>query len=145
MAKEILATENVVLNEKASSKEEAIRMAGQILVDNGYVEASYVDQMLEREKLTTTYMGNSVAIPHGTEDAKKAVKSSGLSIVQLREGVDFGEGNIAKIIVGIAGKDNEHLEILSQIAIVCSEEENVEQLIQADSKETLISMFDEVN
>ncbi|KMM36340.1 PTS sugar transporter subunit IIA [Guptibacillus hwajinpoensis] len=145
MNKEILATENVVLNEKASSKEEAIRMAGQILVDNGYVEASYVDQMLEREKLTTTYMGNSVAIPHGTEDAKKAVKSSGLSIVQLREGVDFGDGNIAKIIVGIAGKDNEHLEILSQIAIVCSEEENVEQLIQADSKETLISMFDEVN
>ncbi|MDP4553220.1 PTS sugar transporter subunit IIA [Alkalihalobacillus macyae] len=145
MNKEILATENVVLNEKASSKEEAIRMAGQILVDNGYVEASYVDQMLEREKLTTTYMGNSVAIPHGTEDAKKAVKSSGLSIVQLREGVDFGDGNTAKIIVGIAGKDNEHLEILSQIAIVCSEEENVEQLIQADSKETLISMFDEVN
>ncbi|TKD67492.1 PTS sugar transporter subunit IIA [Pseudalkalibacillus hwajinpoensis] len=145
MAKEILSTENVVLNEKASSKAEAIRMAGQILVDNGYVEASYVDQMLEREEITTTYMGNSVAIPHGTEDAKKAVKNSGLSIVQLRDGVDFGDGNIAKIIIGIAGKDNEHLEILSQIAIVCSEEENVEQLIQADSKETLISMFDEVN
>ncbi|MBN8211015.1 PTS sugar transporter subunit IIA [Bacillus sp. NTK071] len=145
MAKEILSTENVVLNEKASSKAEAIRMAGQILVDNGYVEASYVDQMLEREEITTTYMGNSVAIPHGTEDAKKAVKNSGLSIVQLRDGVDFGDGNIAKIIIGIAGKDNEHLEILSQIAIVCSEEENVEQLIQADSKETLISLFDEVN
>ncbi|MFP3361487.1 PTS sugar transporter subunit IIA, partial [Planococcus sp. SIMBA_143] len=70
---------------------------------------------------------------------------SGLSIIQLREGVDFGDGNIAKIIIGIAGKDNEHLEILSQIAIVCSEEENVEELIQADSKETLISMFNEVN
>ncbi|MGA9290620.1 MAG: PTS sugar transporter subunit IIA [Anaerobacillus sp.] len=145
MAKEILSTENVLLNETAATKEEAIRMAGQILVDNGYVDESYLEQMQEREKITTTYMGNSVAIPHGTEDAKKAVKHSGLSIVQLREGVDFGDGNIAKIIIGIAGKDNEHLEILSQIAIVCSEEENVEELIQADSKETLISMFNEVN
>ncbi|WP_165999199.1 PTS sugar transporter subunit IIA [Bacillus sp. Cs-700] len=145
MAKEILSTENVLLNEKAATKEEAIRMAGQILVDNGYVDESYLEQMQEREKITTTYMGNSVAIPHGTEDAKKAVKHSGLSIIQLREGVDFGDGNIAKIIIGIAGKDNEHLEILSQIAIVCSEEENVEELIQADSKETLISMFNEVN
>ncbi|MCA0993533.1 PTS mannitol transporter subunit IIA [Bacillus hwajinpoensis] len=145
MAKEILSTENVLLNETAATKEEAIRMAGQILVDNGYVDESYLEQMQEREKITTTYMGNSVAIPHGTEDAKKAVKHSGLSIIQLREGVDFGDGNIAKIIIGIAGKDNEHLEILSQIAIVCSEEENVEELIQADSKETLISMFNEVN
>ncbi|PFG02735.1 PTS sugar transporter subunit IIA [Bacillus sp. es.036] len=145
MAKEILSTENVLLNETAATKEEAIRMAGQILVDNGYVDESYLEQMQEREKITTTYMGNSVAIPHGTEDAKKAVKHSGLSIIQLREGVDFGGGNIAKIIIGIAGKDNEHLEILSQIAIVCSEEENVEELIQADSKETLISMFNEVN
>lgn len=145
MAKEILSTENVLLNETAATKEEAIRMAGQILVDNGYVDESYLEQMQEREKMTTTYMGNSVAIPHGTEDAKKAVKHSGLSIIQLREGVDFGDGNIAKIIIGIAGKDNEHLEILSQIAIVCSEEENVEELIQADSKETLISMFNEVN
>ncbi len=145
MAKEILSTENVLLNETAATKEDAIRMAGQILVDNGYVDESYLEQMQEREKITTTYMGNSVAIPHGTEDAKKAVKHSGLSIIQLREGVDFGDGNIAKIIIGIAGKDNEHLEILSQIAIVCSEEENVEELIQADSKETLISMFNEVN
>ncbi|MCA0173794.1 PTS sugar transporter subunit IIA [Bacillus sp. RAR_GA_16] len=145
MAKEILSTENVLLNETAATKEEAIRMAGQILVDNGYVDESYLEQMQEREKITTTYMGNSVAIPHGTEDAKKAVKHSGLSIIQLREGVDFGDGNIAKIIIGIAGKDNEHLEILSQIAIVCSEEENVEELIHADSKETLISMFNEVN
>lgn len=145
MAKEILSTENIVLNEQAGSKEDAIRLAGDILVKNGYVDESYVDQMFEREKITTTYMGNFVAIPHGTEDAKKAVKHSGLSIVQLRDGVDFGDGSIAKLIIGIAGKDNEHLEILSQIAIVCSEEENVEKLIQAEDKETFISMFDEVN
>ncbi len=145
MANDILSKENIVLNEKAATKEDAIRLAGDILVNKGYVEESYVDQMFEREKITTTYMGNFVAIPHGTEDAKKAVNHSGLSIVQLREGVDFGDGNIAKLIIGIAGKDNEHLEILSQIAIVCSEEENVEKLIQAEDKETFISMFNEVN
>lgn len=145
MANDILSKENIVLNEKAATKEDAIRLAGEILVNKGYVEESYVDQMFEREKITTTYMGNYVAIPHGTEDAKKAVNHSGLSIVQLREGVDFGDGNIAKLIIGIAGKDNEHLDILSQIAIVCSEEENVEKLIQAEDKETFISMFNEVN
>lgn len=145
MAKEILAKENIKLNVSFNHKEEAIRYTGDILVDNGYVEASYVEKMLEREELTSTYMGNFVAIPHGTEDAKEQVKDSGLSVVTVPDGVDFGDGNTVKILIGIAGKGDEHLEILSKIALVLSEEENIQQILDAASEEEIIQIFDEVN
>lgn len=141
----ILAKENILLNQTIGTKEEAIRLTGSILVEKGYVDASYIEKMLEREQLTSTYMGNFVAIPHGTEDSKQFVKSSGISFVQVPQGVDFGAGNIVKLLIGIAGKDNEHLDILSQIAIVCSEEENIEKLVAAKSAEEILAIFEEVN
>ena len=145
MSKAILAKENILLNAVIGSKEEAIRLTGNILVDKGYVDADYIEKMLEREELTSTYMGNFVAIPHGTEDSKSFVKESGISFIQVPQGVDFGNGNIVKLLIGIAGKDNEHLDILSSIAIVCSEEENIEKLVAAKSAEEILSIFEEVN
>ncbi|MBO1514000.1 PTS sugar transporter subunit IIA [Metabacillus bambusae] len=141
----ILNEANIVLNKKLENKTEAIKATGQILVDNGYVKHEYIEQMLKREELSSTYMGNFIAIPHGTEEAKEAVIESGLSVIQVPEGVDFGGGNIVKILIGIAGKGNEHLDILSKIAIVCSEEENVEKLVQAKSKEEILQLLSEVN
>ncbi|PEQ90294.1 PTS mannitol transporter subunit IIA [Bacillus sp. AFS006103] len=145
MSKAILAKENILLNAVIGSKEEAIRLTGSILVDKGYVDANYIEKMLEREELTTTYMGNFVAIPHGTEDSKPFVKESGISFIQVPQGVDFGNGNIVKLLIGIAGKDNEHLDILSSIAIVCSEEENIEKLVAAKSADEILAIFEEVN
>lgn len=142
--KQVLTPENIVLNAKAANKEEAIRLAGKVLVENGYVNEQYIEKMLEREEVTSTYMGNNIAIPHGTEDGKREVISSGISIIQIPEGVEYGEGNIAKVVFGIAGKDNEHLEILSKIAILCSEQENVDRIIEATSAEELINLFNEV-
>ncbi|MGM0757770.1 MAG: PTS sugar transporter subunit IIA [Bacillota bacterium] len=143
--KQVLSKDNIFLNEQAGSKEEAIKKAGEILVANGYVTSDYVDKMFEREKISSTFMGNGIAIPHGTEDAKAAVLHSGISIIQIPDGVEYGEGNIAKVVFGIAGKNNEHLDILSQIAIVCSEEENVERIIHAKDQDELIAIFNEVN
>ena len=145
MSKAILAKENILLNASIGSKEEAIRLTGSILVDKGYVAADYIEKMLEREELTSTYMGNFVAIPHGTEDSKSFVKESGISFIQVPQGVDFGNGNIVKLLIGIAGKDNEHLDILSSIAIVCSEEENIEKLVAAKTAEEILAIFDEEN
>ncbi|TVP82512.1 MAG: PTS mannitol transporter subunit IIA [Alkalicoccus sp.] len=144
MSKAILPEENIELNVSLKDQEEAIRRAGQLLVDGGYTDASYIDKMFEREEITTTFMGNFVAIPHGTDDAKDSVHHSGLSVIQAPDGVEYGEGNTAKLIFGIAGKNNEHLEILSKIAILCSEEENVERMINASSKQELLDMFQEV-
>lgn len=140
----VLAKENIVLDADVKTKEQAIQLAGRILVERGYVEESYIEKMFEREALTSTYMGNFVAIPHGTEEAKKLVKQAGLSIVQVPNGVDFGGGNIVKVLIGIAGKDNEHLEILSKVAIVCSEEENIQKMIKATTEDEILALLNEV-
>lgn len=141
----VLVAENIVLNKELSSKEEAIRFTGQVLADRGYVEPAYIEKMLEREEIASTFMGNFVAIPHGTEDAKKEVKESGIAIITVPNGVDFGGGNIVKLLIGIAGKGDEHLSILSNIAIVVAEEENVEKIVNASSKEEILSLFEGVN
>ncbi|WP_099158816.1 PTS sugar transporter subunit IIA [Virgibacillus ndiopensis] len=145
MTKEVLSKECIQLNKTLTSKEEAIRYSGTVLVNNGYVDASYVDKMLEREELTSTFMGNHVAIPHGTEDAKNLVKETGLSVVTVPNGVDFGDGNIVKVLIGIAGKGDEHLEVLSKIAIVLSDEENIQKIVDTRSEEEILGLFDEVN
>ncbi|RSL33087.1 PTS mannitol transporter subunit IIA [Salibacterium salarium] len=145
MSKPILQEENVKMNASFSGKEEAIRETGKILAEKGYVEEAYIEAMLEREELTSTYMGNAVAIPHGTEDSKNLINESGLSIVQVPDGVDFGDGKMVKILIGIAGKENEHLEILQKIAVICSQEENITKMLDASDEQTLLSQFEEVN
>ncbi len=142
---EILTPETIELKASLGSQEEAIRRAGQLLVENGNVDDRYVDSMFEREKSVSTYMGNGVAIPHGTNDSKQWVSRSGLSIITVPDGVEYGDGEVAKLVIGIAGKGDEHLEILSKIALVVSEEENVERIVNAETKEELLAIFDEVS
>jgi PTS system mannitol-specific IIA component len=141
---EILTPETVELGASLSSRDEAIRRAGRLLVENGYVDDRYIDSMFEREKSVSTYMGNAVAIPHGTNDSKQWVAKSGLSIITVPEGVEYGDGDVAKLVIGIAGKGDEHLEILSKISLVVAEEENVEKIVRAETKEELLAIFDEV-
>src|SRR5690625_7344564 len=129
MANEILTTDNIELNSAFSTKEEAIRYTGDILVKNGYVETSYVEKMLEREELTSTFMGNYVAIPHGTEDAKKMVKETGLTIVTVPAGVDVGDGYLVRVLIGIDGKGDDDLDILFMFALVSSDDENISTII----------------
>ena len=121
----ILSLENILMNQVIKTREEAIRLTGKLLVDRGYVQQTYIEKMLEREELTSTYIGNLVAIPHGTDEGKKEILESGIVIIQIPNGVDFGDGSIVKLIFGIAGKGDEHLDILSNIAIVVSDITNV--------------------
>ncbi|AJQ28852.1 MAG: phosphoenolpyruvate-dependent sugar phosphotransferase system 2 [Firmicutes bacterium] len=138
----IFSADKIVMDAKISNKQEAITLAGQLLVQGEHVTDDYIKKMFEREELMTTYIGNGVAIPHGTNESKEFIKSSGISIIQVPNGVDFGNGNIAYLIIGIAGIGDEHLEILSNIAIVCSEEENVKTLVNATTKEAIIEIFE---
>ncbi|WP_430488044.1 PTS mannitol transporter subunit IICBA [Priestia flexa] len=132
----LLREENIFLNKEFSNKEEAIRFAGEVLVKGGYVEESYIEAMIERDNITSTYMGNDVAIPHGTEEAKKNVLKSGFTVLQVPNGVDF-DGEQVRLIFGIAGKDGTHLEILSGIAVTCSDMDNIEKMVQATSAKEL--------
>ena len=136
----VLRIENIRMNERFDSKYDAIRMAGELLVKGGYVSDHYVEEMIKREDLSTTYIGNDIAIPHGTESAKNDVLESGISVIQVPEGVDFN-GEKARVVFGIAGKDNTHLEILSNIAIFCSDMDNVEKIVAAKNEEEIMSLL----
>ena len=136
----ILREEGILLNQEIATKDQAIRMAGELLVKNGYVKQEYIEEMLKREEISTTYIGNDIAIPHGTENAKNEVLESGISVIQVPNGVDFN-GEKARVIFGIAGKDNTHLEILSNIAILCSDMENVEKIVAAKTKDEILALL----
>jgi len=136
----ILTMENIRLNEKFESKYDAIKMAGELLLAGGYVNEHYIEEMVKREDLSTTYIGNDIAIPHGTEAAKNDVLNSGISVIQVPEGVDFN-GDKARVIFGIAGKNNTHLEILANIAVFCSDMDNVEKLVKAETKEEIMDLL----
>ena len=140
----ILSPENILIDQEIHTKEEAIRLTGKLLVDLGYVQQTYIEKMLEREELTSTYIGNLVAIPHGTDEGKREILKSGIVIIQIPNGVDFGNGNIVKLIFGIAGKDGEHLDILSNIAIVVSDITNVHKIVDATSAKEVLDFFKDV-
>lgn len=130
----LLQKKNIILNCKEESKEQVIRKIGSMLVNSGYVAPSYVDAMLEREKTFATYMGNGIALPHGVESAKNGVIASGIAVMIFPDGTDW-DGDRAKIVVGIAGKGDEHLDILSNIAIKLGEEEAVEEFLAMSGDE----------
>jgi len=143
MEKGILAKEGIILNVASESKDKAIERAGKLLIDGGYVKENYIEGMKAREEEVTTYMGNGVAIPHGMNEYKKEIIESGIVIAQYPDGVDFGEGNVAYIVIGIAGKGDEHMEILSKIALTVQYEENVERLRVAKTPEEIIKIIEE--
>ena len=118
----LLRAEGIQLGLASVSKEDAIRAAGRLLVEQGCVDESYIDAMLEREKLVTTYMGLGVAIPHGTSEEKARVKKSGVVLLQYPQGVDFG-GEKAQLVFGIAGVGDEHLDLLASICTALEDEE----------------------
>ncbi|WP_300383810.1 PTS sugar transporter subunit IIA [Clostridium sp.] len=143
MENKILNLKNILLKQKTEGKLQAIERSGKLLIDNGYVKENYIDGMKAREEVVSTYLGNGVAIPHAINEYKKEILKTGIVILQYPEGVDFGDGNIAYILIGIAGNDDEHMEILSKIAIVVSEEENVDRLRRANTKEEIVSILEE--
>lgn len=141
---EDLSVRHVFLNRNFATKRAAIEATGQALVDLGYVTPAYIPSMHARDELTSTYIGNQVAIPHGSEGSEAYIKKSGIVIFQVPNGVDFA-GQQAKLLIGIAGAEGQHLELLSQIAIVCSDETNVEKITTSIDEETIIEIFKGVN
>lgn len=137
---DILLEPNILLGLESVSKEEAIRKAGELLHRGGYVKEGYIEAMLKREELTTTYVGSSIAIPHGVSEAKKEVIKSGIVVLQYPNGVKFGD-DIANLVVGIAGVNNEHLDILSKISVSIDDEKTLEKLKTTPDKSFILNTF----
>lgn len=144
MARSVLTIEQIRIHPGSATKDEAMREAAQILQDAGAVTAAYYDAMLQREEAVSTYMGNELAIPHGTNETKDAILDSALSFVRYDGGVDW-DGQHVSFVVGIAGKGDEHLEILSQIALIFSEDDDVARLKAAATPEELLALLSSVN
>jgi PTS system mannitol-specific IIC component len=143
-SKEILHRDSIVLNGTARDRDSAIDEAGQLLLDRGAVDVTYVHAMHEREESVSTYMGSYLAIPHGTNAAKDHIMHSAVSIVRYPEGIDWG-GKQVKFVVGVAGVNNEHLHILSSIAKIFTDKAQVAQLEQATSVDEVLDLFGKVN
>lgn len=141
LSKELLNEENIILGAKFDNQLEAIKASGKILVEQGYVKEKYIDDMVERNNNISVYIGNHVAIPHGLEDSQNQIIKSGISIIQVPEGVDFGEGNTANVIVGIAGKNDDHLAIISRLAELFIDENNVEKIRNAKTKQEILGLI----
>ena len=130
-----LGAENIFLGRKAATKEEAILFAGEQLVKGGYVEPEYVQAMLDREKLTSTYLGESIAVPHGTIEAKDRVLKTGIVFCQYPEGVRFGEeeDEVARLVIGIAARNNEHIQVITSLTNALDDESVIERLTKTTS------------
>jgi len=137
----ILSEKNILLGLSSDDKNEAIKKAGQLLYDNGYITKKYIDGMLKRDEVATTYIGNGVAIPHGVNEVKNEIKKTGIVFLQYPEGIDYDDENTAYLVIGIAGKGDEHLEIISNLAISLEDEKIVEKLIKTSEKKYIIELL----
>ena len=123
-----LSESNIHLNANAADKQQAIEMAASALVQADNVENGYLQGMLARELQTSTFLGNGIAIPHGTLDTRSMVKKTGVQVFQFPQGIEWGEGNIAYVVIGIAARSDEHLSLLRQLTRVLSDEDTAEKL-----------------
>lgn len=123
-----LPESNIHLAAQADNKQQAITLAANALEQAGYVESGYLQGMLGREQQTSTFLGNGIAIPHGTLDTRGMVKNTGVQIFQFPQGIEWGEGNIAYVVIGIAARSDEHLALLRQLTHVLGDEDTAAKL-----------------
>lgn len=131
----ILETKNIFLNQRPMEKEDVIRKIGEVFSSQGYTNEYYTQAMLDKEKVFNTYIGNELAIPHGIEDAKRHIKKTGLVLMTIPEGQDWGASEKVKVIIGIAAVGDEHLCVLQKIAMCFSDKAGVEKLLTLNEQE----------
>lgn len=137
---ELLSKDNIILNEKISSKEEAIKKVQDLMEKSGFVDEGYEKGMLQREKEAPTHFGIGLAIPHGINENKKNIKKSGLVVITTKEPIDW-DGEKVKLIIGIAGKADEHIGILANVANNINTEEIVNRLVENSDKDEIYEIL----
>lgn len=112
---EVLSPAAIVTGAQAADRDAAIRLVGGLLVERGYATAAYLDAMRAREAMVSTYLGNGIALPHGTSEGQAAVLRTGLAVAQFPAGVAWGADE-ARLVIGLAARSDEHIGILSRLA-----------------------------
>jgi mannitol/fructose-specific phosphotransferase system IIA component len=125
-----LSQGNIRLNAQARDKTEAIRIAGRLLVDGGNMQSGYIESMLAREKVANTYLGNGIAIPHGLPRDRELILETGISVTQFPDGVQWNPGETVHLVVAIAARSDEHIELLANLTDVLDDPQTVQRLAQ---------------
>jgi phosphocarrier protein FPr len=133
-----LEPRSVQLQGTVSSKIAAIREVGNLLVKNRNIEPGYIDSMLAREKVANTYLGSGVAIPHGLPKDRDLILKTGVAVLQIPEGVEWNPGETVYLVIGIAARSDEHLEVLANLTRVLGDEELIYQLSSTKSRRDII-------
>ncbi|CAL4326622.1 PTS mannitol transporter subunit IICBA [Buchnera aphidicola] len=138
-----LTKKNIFLNQHAKNKEEAINIVGNHLFKQGYVKYDYIYSMIEREKISSTWLGESIALPHGTIEGKNSVLKTGIIFCQFPQGVHFGEeiDDIAYLVIGIAAKNNEHIMVVSSITNALDNKDTIKKLSKTSNVEEVLSIL----
>ncbi|EGQ9277092.1 fused PTS fructose transporter subunit IIA/HPr protein [Vibrio vulnificus] len=136
-----LTSSDITLQQSADNKLDAIKSIAAALTAKGLVEQGYVDGMLNREAQNSTFLGNGIAIPHGTTDTRDLVQNTGVAVHHFPHGVEWGDGNKVYLAIGIAAKSDEHLGILKQLTKVLSADGVEARLQQATTEQEIIALL----
>jgi multiphosphoryl transfer protein len=134
-----LSQNNIKIKAEAVNKADAISQAGKLLIENGHMQPGYINSMMEREKVAHTYLGNGIAIPHGLPKDRDLILETGISVVQIPAGVEWNPGEQVYLVVGIAAKSDEHLEILSNLTHVLDDEPTIQRLSKTTNPNDIIA------
>ncbi len=137
---EVLKKENILTGLTPESHEDVIRRCGAMLVGSGYVNEAYVEGMLARDRDFSVAIGNAIAIPHGAKEYKKEILATGLVVLTYPQGVEWN-GGLVKLVVGIAAKGDEHIEILERLVDAFEDEEAVDEVVAAGDAEKLFEIL----
>ncbi|TKI05824.1 fused PTS fructose transporter subunit IIA/HPr protein [Martelella alba] len=136
-----LSINEIHLGAQAPDKREAIGQVAAALTQAGYVAQGYLEGMLQRERQTSTYLGSGIAIPHGTTDTRDLVRQTGVQVFQFPQGIDWGDGQKAYVVIGIAARSDEHLALLRQLTHVLSDEQVAQRLAVTDDPQEMKSVL----
>ncbi|HAS8421208.1 TPA: fused PTS fructose transporter subunit IIA/HPr protein [Vibrio vulnificus] len=136
-----LTSSDITLQQSADNKLDAIKNIAAALTTKGLVEQGYVEGMLNREAQNSTFLGNGIAIPHGTTDTRDLVQNTGVAVHHFPHGVEWGDGNKVYLAIGIAAKSDEHLGILKQLTKVLSADGVEARLQQATTEQEIIALL----
>ncbi|HYK94410.1 MAG TPA: HPr family phosphocarrier protein [Candidatus Dormibacteraeota bacterium] len=139
----VLKGSAIVIGQFASDRTEAIARVGGVLVAEGLVTSGYVEAMQARERVISTYLGNGIALPHGTSDAQDTILGTGLAVVQYPAGVPWGDDE-ARLVIGLAARSDEHIAVLSRLAGILENAELCARLAAtSDAGEILAALTSE--
>ncbi len=136
----ILEPSAVRLGLVAKDKADALTQCGAVLVEIGAASSAYADALHEREESVSTYIGEGVAIPHGTNESREHIERAAIAYLQFPQGVDW-DGNQVQVCIAIASRSEEHVDILQSLAAVLMDPDSAAALRDASSVDDVMALL----